>query len=46
MHLKYPLYGTGSSAITFYSETIKKTGPVSIPVFFIHDNIKANNETL
>lgn len=29
MHLKYPLYGTGSSAITYYSETIKKTGPVS-----------------
>ncbi|CAH1637428.1 unnamed protein product [Spodoptera littoralis] len=30
MHLKYPLYGTGSSAITFYSETIKKTGPGEI----------------
>lgn len=30
MHLKYPLYGTGSSAITFYSETMKKIGPVSI----------------
>ncbi|CAG9790823.1 unnamed protein product [Diatraea saccharalis] len=26
MHLKYPLYGTGSSAITYYSETIQKTG--------------------
>ncbi|XP_014357464.2 uncharacterized protein LOC106710032 [Papilio machaon] len=30
MHLKYPLYGTGSSAITFYSETIKKIGPGEI----------------
>ncbi|CAH0687904.1 unnamed protein product [Spodoptera exigua] len=30
MHLKFPLYGTGSSAITFYSETIKKTGPGEI----------------
>ncbi|KAM3961664.1 uncharacterized protein ACR2FA_004218 [Aphomia sociella] len=30
MHLKYPLYGTGSSAITFYSKTIKKTGPGEI----------------
>ncbi|KAI5651538.1 hypothetical protein NE865_00782 [Phthorimaea operculella] len=30
MHLKYPLYGTGSSAITFYSETTKKTGPHEI----------------
>ncbi|XP_068622586.1 uncharacterized protein [Battus philenor] len=30
MHLKYPLYGTGSSAVTFYSETIKKTGPGEI----------------
>ncbi|XP_028025963.1 uncharacterized protein LOC114239780 [Bombyx mandarina] len=30
MHLKYPLYGTGSSAITFYSETAKKTGPGEI----------------
>ncbi|XP_039758657.1 uncharacterized protein LOC120632734 [Pararge aegeria] len=30
MHLKYPLYGTGSSAITFYSENIKKTGPGEI----------------
>ncbi|XP_026727678.1 uncharacterized protein LOC113493845 [Trichoplusia ni] len=30
MHLKYPLYGTGSSAITFYSETISKTGPGEI----------------
>lgn len=29
LHLKYPLYGTGSSAITFYSETVQKTGPVS-----------------
>lgn len=29
MHLKYPLYGTGSSAITYYSESITKTGPVS-----------------
>ncbi|KPJ03102.1 hypothetical protein RR46_06260 [Papilio xuthus] len=30
MHLKYPLYGTGSSAITFYSETMKKIGPGEI----------------
>ncbi|XP_023943213.1 uncharacterized protein LOC112049515 isoform X2 [Bicyclus anynana] len=30
MHLKYPLYGTGSSAITYYSENIKKTGPGEI----------------
>ncbi|KAG7300260.1 hypothetical protein JYU34_015830 [Plutella xylostella] len=30
MHLKFPLYGTGSSAITFYSETIKKNGPGEI----------------
>ncbi|CAH2049508.1 unnamed protein product, partial [Iphiclides podalirius] len=30
MHLKYPLYGTGSSAVTYYSETIKKTGPGEI----------------
>ncbi|XP_049871538.1 uncharacterized protein LOC126370618 [Pectinophora gossypiella] len=30
MHLKYPLYGTGSSAITFYSETQHKTGPGEI----------------
>ncbi|XP_053612032.1 uncharacterized protein LOC128676111 [Plodia interpunctella] len=30
MHLKYPLYGTGSSAITYYSETIIKTGPGEI----------------
>ncbi|CAK1581210.1 unnamed protein product [Parnassius mnemosyne] len=30
MHLKYPLYGTGSSAVTFYSETIKKIGPGEI----------------
>ncbi|KAL4711015.1 hypothetical protein ACJJTC_017980 [Scirpophaga incertulas] len=29
-HLKYPLYGTGSSAITYYSENIKKTGPGEI----------------
>ncbi|CAF4824881.1 uncharacterized protein LOC125050422 [Pieris napi] len=30
MHLKYPLYGTGSSAITYYSESVKKTGPGEI----------------
>ncbi|KAJ0175247.1 hypothetical protein K1T71_009388 [Dendrolimus kikuchii] len=30
IHLKYPLYGTGSSAVTFYSKTIKKTGPGEI----------------
>ncbi|KAL0870410.1 hypothetical protein ABMA27_005419 [Loxostege sticticalis] len=30
MHLKYPLYGTGSSAVTYYSESIKKTGPGEI----------------
>ncbi|XP_041980742.1 uncharacterized protein LOC121734286 [Aricia agestis] len=30
MHLKYPLYGTGSSPTTFYSETIRKTGPGEI----------------
>ncbi|KAJ8714447.1 hypothetical protein PYW07_002672 [Mythimna separata] len=30
MHLKYPLYGTGSSAITYYSETTTKTGPGEI----------------
>ncbi|XP_047995830.1 uncharacterized protein LOC125233777 [Leguminivora glycinivorella] len=30
MHLKFPLYGTGSSAVTFYSETTKKTGPGEI----------------
>lgn len=33
MHLKYPLYGTGSSAVTYYSESIKKTGPVSYLIF-------------
>ncbi|XP_075979394.1 uncharacterized protein LOC142978733 [Anticarsia gemmatalis] len=30
MHLKYPLYGTGSSAVTYYSESIQKTGPGEI----------------
>ncbi|XP_063627024.1 uncharacterized protein LOC134798584 [Cydia splendana] len=30
VHLKYPLYGTGSSAVTFYSESIQKTGPGEI----------------
>ncbi|CAG4934837.1 unnamed protein product [Colias eurytheme] len=30
MHLKYPLYGTGSSAVTYYSESVKKTGPGEI----------------
>ncbi|XP_013197552.2 uncharacterized protein LOC106140501 [Amyelois transitella] len=30
LHLKYPLYGTGSSAITYYSQTIQKIGPGEI----------------